>query len=763
MLIGETQAVKALPQEDPQHGSYSWHRGRLLIPCLAGTVALLVYIATLAPSVTSEDSGELIAAAHCFGVPHPPGYPLWTILCGTFIRLLPWGEVAWRCNQFSALASAAAVAILCRVMLLAGLRWPAALGAGLAYAFGQALWSQSVITEVYTLHMLVFSLILWCVLRWQKTRQGRYLGFASLLTGLGMCNHQTIGYTALAAAIWVLVQSPRLALRWRLVLASILCFAMGFIPYAYLYLRGRADPPLNWGHATTLRGVWEHASRKQYRTSTPNQHLPHHSDIRERWEQVKVVGRYCVNEHTPVLMALSLTGAILAVRHSGRRRFLMLLALVALCNVTVHLVLVGLNPQNRIDVWCNRVFLLPVYSCIAMVAGLAAHALLDWPNTGSTRQPARIAGWLVSATLAVVPAVANYHPNNMRHYWYAYDHARNILDTMLPGALILPSGDHNTFPLIYLVHVLGHRPDVIIADKYGYIDLALYRDMPNNPGKPRTMEERNLIEEWIIRHAKRPVYYTAKKPVLVPNASLVQVGLLYHLLPASKSIERDSVWNHIRYRNLEGQPAPRDLGADNILADYAFFQGLRALSRGQRDDALQHFGHAAALSEGIREMFNNIGSALAEHGLEDESMEYYLRAARMDPAYEAPRWNLGRMFKHRQEFDDAEKVFMELSQANPEDFRVWGELGFLAARTPDRAELAVSYWHRSIKLNPAQPQILEQLHLYYASGAHQELHGAQEGFPEDPTAPDGPPTTTMPASGAPPFISDPASVRRSGP
>ncbi|MCL5269577.1 MAG: DUF2723 domain-containing protein, partial [bacterium] len=45
-------------------------------------IALGLYVRTMAPTVTLEDSGEFIAAAYCLGVAHPPGYPLWCLLAG---------------------------------------------------------------------------------------------------------------------------------------------------------------------------------------------------------------------------------------------------------------------------------------------------------------------------------------------------------------------------------------------------------------------------------------------------------------------------------------------------------------------------------------------------------------------------------------------------------------------------------------------------------------------------------------------------------
>ena len=39
-----------------------------------------VYFYTAMPNVGLLDSGEFVAAAQHFGVPHPTGYPLWTLL-----------------------------------------------------------------------------------------------------------------------------------------------------------------------------------------------------------------------------------------------------------------------------------------------------------------------------------------------------------------------------------------------------------------------------------------------------------------------------------------------------------------------------------------------------------------------------------------------------------------------------------------------------------------------------------------------------------
>src|SRR6478752_3001835 len=57
---------------------------------------LLGYYLTLAPEVTLEDSGELATGSFYAGIPHPPGYPVWTIYTWLWTVMVPIKNIAWR-------------------------------------------------------------------------------------------------------------------------------------------------------------------------------------------------------------------------------------------------------------------------------------------------------------------------------------------------------------------------------------------------------------------------------------------------------------------------------------------------------------------------------------------------------------------------------------------------------------------------------------------------------------------------------------------
>ena len=71
-----------------------------------------VYLWTLAPEVTLEDSGELCTGSYYAGIPHPPGYPFWAIYSWFWTFILPIGNVAWRVEVGQSFAAAVGCGLL---------------------------------------------------------------------------------------------------------------------------------------------------------------------------------------------------------------------------------------------------------------------------------------------------------------------------------------------------------------------------------------------------------------------------------------------------------------------------------------------------------------------------------------------------------------------------------------------------------------------------------------------------------------------------
>ena len=194
---------------------------------VASTVAFASYWYTLAPSVTLGESGGFLTAAHNLGVPHPPGYPVWTILAWIWQWILPFGSIAWRMNLMSAFFGALAVGFAAllisksgRVMAsrcgflqqvaderaLGRIILASAVSAALILAFSPVMWSQSVITAVYALNAFFLMVTLSLLYRWsfETERRGR-LYLAAFVWGVSLTNHQTLVLltVALPSFVWL--------------------------------------------------------------------------------------------------------------------------------------------------------------------------------------------------------------------------------------------------------------------------------------------------------------------------------------------------------------------------------------------------------------------------------------------------------------------------------------------------------------------------------------------------------------------------------
>jgi hypothetical protein len=75
-----------------------------------GVFTLIVYLVTLSPTINFVDSGQLIAVGYTAGVAHPPGYPLYTLLCIVAAHL-PFGSPAVNVNAISAIAGGVAAGL----------------------------------------------------------------------------------------------------------------------------------------------------------------------------------------------------------------------------------------------------------------------------------------------------------------------------------------------------------------------------------------------------------------------------------------------------------------------------------------------------------------------------------------------------------------------------------------------------------------------------------------------------------------------------
>ena len=222
---------------------------------------LSAYTETLQPSVPGGDAGELIVEAHQLGLPHPPGYPLHTLL-GHVVAHSDWlfggsagtattavganasasmnvdstsatsrgslqSTVAWRLNFMSACFGAASgtfiylAGMLMSDPLTSGdsaasstsqqiVRHAAAIMGAVGFCASPLVWTYSITAEVFSLNNFFSALVvLLAIVYFEKTSPGtlaaqRCAIVGAFISGLGLCNQHSLIFFVVPLGLVVL-------------------------------------------------------------------------------------------------------------------------------------------------------------------------------------------------------------------------------------------------------------------------------------------------------------------------------------------------------------------------------------------------------------------------------------------------------------------------------------------------------------------------------------------------------------------------------
>ncbi|MCS6843711.1 MAG: DUF2723 domain-containing protein [Caldilineales bacterium] len=474
------------------------------------SAALAVYLASAAPGLTwahdSADGGELIAAVAVRGVPHPPGYPTYLLLAQPFVAL-PLGNLAQRGALFSAVAGAAAAALLAAALRQAPPdHWQAGLGpgrerradaaspsslpalaAGLALAFSPPLWSQATVVEVYALHAALAAGLIWALSRWRLTGGLGWLALSGLLFGLALGNHLTIVWLLPMLGVWAVGGAAGWPRR-RLWLAGGGGLALGLSVYLYLPLAAAARPPINWGDPRSWEGFRWLVTAELYRPNAfalpADQVLPRLTAAAAGlWQGLLPWGA--------LLAAAGLAG--LAHRQPALAAAGALSALLSLAWA------IGYNTADSL--WS----LLAAWVLVGWWAGLGL--AWTWQRASGRGRVGRWAGIGLCLLVAAAPLALHWPRQDLRRDRQAEQFIGHILTAAEPDAVVVAAGDRALFSLWYARYGQGRRPDLI----------PLSRDLWGQPGYRSTVGHthpglagESPPSEWpaLLAHVlpQRPVY-----------------------------------------------------------------------------------------------------------------------------------------------------------------------------------------------------------------------------------------------------------------
>jgi tetratricopeptide (TPR) repeat protein len=213
---------------------------------------------------------------------------------------------------------------------------------------------------------------------------------------------------------------------------------------------------------------------------------------------------------------------------------------------------------------------------------------------------------------ALVPALAlglGYARADRSSHTWARDFAARLLERLEPGALLFAEEDNVVFPLSYLHHVEGLRPDVELV-----------------------MQGINRLDEMGIQPDRRPTYFTHPRDLGNPALELVSDGLAFRLVRAGSSFS-GRPWQEAALASFEAVTEPgKDRYLDRSLVGNYYF--LKAISLEPHDSqaALEAVRSLRRVSFDNAVNQVNAGLLLERNLRFEEAFDAFDTAAAIDPA-----------------------------------------------------------------------------------------------------------------------------------
>ena len=418
------------------------------LPVIFFISLLTVYGLTLAPGLTwanrGADGGDLITAAETGGIPHPTGYPVYILLARLF-QFLPIGSLAYRTNILSAIAAALASVLVFELVRrsLPSRSNFSGLVSGVAFGLSPLLWSQAIITEVYTLHALFIALILfWSLFPPSKDKEKSDLALG-LVFGLGLGSHlTTLLLLPLLLAPSVSIQEKRWRLDMWCLFHRLLGMGLGLLVYLVLPLRAISQPPVNWGNPVAWDGFSWLVSGRYYQGEVFALTIP------SLWARIQSAVIFLVSQFGILGVCAGLLGVIFFLRRSplfGKTLWTMMaFSIFTIVYATED----------------SFVYFIPPVMCLAIWIALGVDGLMEMASRKIPKS-----GWVVGLLFLlslIYVASGNWSRVDASRDARAEQFGRLVMSQMPGDALVFVQGDQAVFSLWYFHYALHQRTDIAV-------------------------------------------------------------------------------------------------------------------------------------------------------------------------------------------------------------------------------------------------------------------------------------------------------------
>jgi hypothetical protein len=427
-----------------------------------GIVSFLISLLFQAQGIPAGDSGDLVTAAATFGVPHPPGYPLYTFL-GWLLHFIPISTPAWRVGLLSSLPHAIVAVFVYRLVLLLTRDMRVAILAPLFLVGNYVFFLYSVTPEVFALFDLFVVLLSYLCIRFVQTGNRTYVYGMSITLGLSLTHHHVIAFLIPAIAILLWQERKKITRAGISFLALFGLFLLGLTPYIYAFIAGHGASMVNWDTPTTMERFVQLVTRRDYGTFQAGSLI---GDLPiQRLIQIKAFAQYVWQDFTWLGVVGMLVGFYTLWR--TKRTYFYFFAVAVLCLGPGFFFYASFPLMNRFTLGTYERFLLPSYVLLSIVLGVGFSSLLHAlkQKTKHMRTGHFIVG-LVTVSCFVFPVVTG--AVTLWKFWgYASDKSAeyvgyDLMQDLPHGAILVVDRDTTLFTGQYVRYAKKYRPDIVL-------------------------------------------------------------------------------------------------------------------------------------------------------------------------------------------------------------------------------------------------------------------------------------------------------------
>lgn len=425
---------------------HRYYRWAAVFACLA----VCLYFYSAPPHTTMEDASEFILTSHYLGLPHPPGYPLFTMTAHLF-SFLPGLSPALKITLLSLLAIVASAFLLGRIVCRVASSASAGCLTFVLFALSTPAWGQAIVTEVYALHALLMLLLFDQALRLRESSKNLRLWI--LLFALSLSHHWPlvlVSGPAFATILW-----PRRRELWQDRTYLSLAFVLGLSPYLYLFLAHTFSDFLFSGPVRDWEAFIQYVSRYEYRIRK----TPLDADWKSSLAFARDFATLMFRDHYGVFAILGSLGIVHLWRQRNDRFLAMALLLLG-CGSSVFLLCFWRTDYN---VFSREIYL--SFQILPMAAAAFA-AGLSLPFIGQ-RKSIRLLVSAAAVLLVASSAFLRWPEQDLHRDRFAGNYAKVVLNALPKDALLMTNGDSDSGPLAYQHFLLGERSDITLVSGVG--------------------------------------------------------------------------------------------------------------------------------------------------------------------------------------------------------------------------------------------------------------------------------------------------------